>query len=130
MSSSGTPETKGPIEKFLDKVFPGNEILCERTVKQLEELGVNDVHDIQYLKETDLIPHLKPIQARKLLSKVQDMDFTRQSRACTPNLFSPPSMESLSAESGLEQGSRSDWELNVFSVKYAEQQAGGSSKER
>ena len=127
LSSSGTPpETTDPIEKFLSNVHPGNEILWEKTAKQLEELGVDDIRDIQFLKETDLIPLLKPVQARKLLAKVQDMDFTQQSKACTPKPHSPSSMESLSAESSHEQGPHSDCELDISGrVK----QMGISSKE-
>ena len=123
MLSSGTPpESRSPIQKYLEQISPQDLILCQRTAKHPEDLGVDSVPDIGYLKETDLVPAvLKPVQARKLLSS-QGKDATGpRSSVCSIS-----SMESLSSNLSLEGEQHSYCEQNA-SVEHSEPQASGSS---
>lgn len=43
----------------------------ERLVEALEELGVRDFEDMNYVQESDLLHILKPVEARRLLSFVK-----------------------------------------------------------
>ena len=43
--------------------------------EKLEDLGVKSIADIRLLKEDDLMPTLKPVQARKLLAVAQSSKF-------------------------------------------------------
>lgn len=46
--------------------------VTEEVVKRIvDEVGVESEDDLKLLKETDLVPLLKPIQARKLLLLLQ-----------------------------------------------------------
>ncbi|KAG5283606.1 hypothetical protein AALO_G00043940 [Alosa alosa] len=58
---------ESPLLSFIKSSLPkmrGPEPLLER----LQGLGVEDLEDLSYLQESDLLSFLRPIEARKLLS--------------------------------------------------------------
>ena len=63
-------DTESPLLSFIKTSLPkmrDPEPLLER----LQGLGVEDLEDLTYLQESDLLSVLRPIEARKLLSLLQ-----------------------------------------------------------
>ena len=63
-------DTESPLLAFIKTSLPkmrDPEPLLER----LQGLGVEDLEDLTYLQESDLLSVLRPIEARKLLSLLQ-----------------------------------------------------------
>ncbi|CAL8398976.1 unnamed protein product [Arctogadus glacialis] len=63
-------DTESPLLSFIKSSLPKMRD-PEPFLERLQGLGVEDLEDLTYLQESDLLSVLRPIEARKLLSLLQ-----------------------------------------------------------
>jgi hypothetical protein len=85
--------------------------MLEAVVKKLTDIGVTTSEDSSLVHESDLVPHLRPIQARKLLAKWSQQTVVAPADidSATVNLATSPEMtndENVKACSSLFQEGR------------------------
>ncbi|CAL8266922.1 unnamed protein product [Boreogadus saida] len=108
-------DTESPLLSFIKSSLPKMRD-PEPLLECLQGLGVEDLEDLTYLQESDLLSVLRPIEARKLLSLLQK---TGQQDV----LDSPPSNQSN------QQFSRASTSTNPVSQSDKMHLSGGNSSE-
>ena len=63
-------DTEGPLLSFIKSSLPKMRD-PEPLLECLQGLGVEDLEDLTYLQESDLLSVLRPIEARKFLSLIK-----------------------------------------------------------
>ncbi|RXN33042.1 hypothetical protein ROHU_004411 [Labeo rohita] len=93
------------LAEFIGSVLP-NSSSRDLVLETLQSLGVETLEDLKYVQEPDLVNILRPIEARKLIARINAL--------CADNSNSPPSTSSSSESSTPHRPSPVDnnWHFN------------------